>query len=84
LSPSAVAAKVQPEVRASAGCHRVDQRSVISVASMTMPGVARRRRLAARAGLGADSEKETVLTAHWLYVGVRQGTREMKRVELAA
>ena len=36
------------------------------------------------ARFGADSERVPVVTARWLYAGVRQGTREMVRVGLAA
>lgn len=52
------------------------------IARATSPQVAARRRLAAGARLGADWGRVPLLTARWLYTGVRQGTREMQRVGL--
>lgn len=40
--------------------------------------------LVAGARFGADSELVPVVTARWLYAGVRQEAREMVRVGLAA
>ena len=40
--------------------------------------------LVAGARLVADSERQPVVTARWLYAGVKQGTREMARVGLAS
>jgi hypothetical protein len=40
--------------------------------------------MVAGAGFGADWENLPVLTAHWVYAGAKQETREMLRVGLAA
>ncbi len=40
--------------------------------------------LVAGARFVSDSDNLPVVTARWLYVGVKQGTREMVRVGLAA
>lgn len=33
---------------------------------------------------GADSERVSVVTAHWVYAGVKHETREMQRVGLGS
>ena len=40
--------------------------------------------LVAGARFAPDSESVSVVTARWLYAGVKQGTREMVRVGLAS
>jgi hypothetical protein len=40
--------------------------------------------LVAGAGFGTDSDNVPVVTARWLYAGVKQQTREMVRVGLGA
>ena len=40
--------------------------------------------LVAGAGFGTDSDNAPVVTARWLYAGVKQQTREMVRVGLGA
>ncbi len=40
--------------------------------------------LVAGARFGADSDRVPIVTAHWRYQGVKQGTREMARFGLAS
>ncbi len=46
-------------------------------------GVCAASDLVAGARFEADSDRAPLVTAHWLYAGVKQGTREMVRVGLA-